>query len=155
VIAAARLEVSGILSHPRYDCPTCIQFSNYKARNCTGGPLIFHDTGVSIDRRNPPRPAATATPPAYRDGWADVAREASELGIKGFDEAFSGPDYFTPIDHCLRLYLAAPGVVEWLRLYAAISAGLRTPPTDALAWYDRIMLAIHGAVTAHRGSVNG
>jgi hypothetical protein len=149
------MEVSGVLSHPRYDCPTCIQFENYKARNCTGGPLIFHDTGVSIDRRNPPRAIPTPDRPAYRDGWADVAREASELGIKGFDEAFSGPDYFTPIDHCLRLYLAAPGVVEWLRLYAAISAGLRTPPTDAPAWYDRIMLAIHGAVTAHRGSVNG
>jgi len=84
-----------------------------------------------------------------------VAREASELGIKGFAEAFSGPDYFQPLPHCLRLYLADSGVVEWLRLYAAISAGLRTPPTDAPAWYDRIMLAIHGAVTAHRGAVNG
>lgn len=145
--------MSGILSHPRYDCPTCIQHSLYSARNCTGGGLIYHDAGVSINHAEPPKPIYPVTRPAYRDGWADVAREAEELEIKGFAEAFTGPDYFQPLPYCLRLHIADPGVMEWLRLYASIQAHLRAAPLDAPTWYDRIMLSIHRAVLSHRESV--
>ncbi len=155
MIAAARLEVSGILGHPRYDCPVCIMSGNNVGRNCTGGPLIYHDAGVSIDHRNPPRPVRNPVRPAYPDGWADVAREASELGIKNFDQAFSGPDYFEPLPNCLRLFIADGAVIDWLRLYASITFGLRTPPVDVPPYYDRIMLGVHKAVTAQRGQSNG
>ena len=126
----------------------------YEVRNCTGSKLIYHNAGVSIDHANPPKPIYPVINPAYRDGWADVAKEAGELEIKGFAEAFTGPDYFEPLPHCLRLHIADQGVIEWLRLYASIQANLRAPPLDAPAWYDRIMLAIHRAVLSYKESVS-
>lgn len=108
---------------------------------------------MSIDHANPPRPIYPVQKPAYRDGWADVAKEAEELEITGFAEAFTGPDYFQPLPYCLRLHIADTGVIEWLRLYASIQAHLRAAPLDAPTWYDRIMLSIHRAVLSHRESV--
>jgi len=107
-----------------------------------------------IDHSNPPKPINPITVPAYRDGWADIANEAAELGIKGFEKSFSGPDYFLPIPHCVRLHVADPFVMEWLRTSAAISAHLRRPPSDPPPWWERIMLTLHRAVLAYRQGVS-
>lgn len=141
--------MSGILGHVRYDCPTCILCELYSARNCTGGKIRYHATGAAIDHDDPPRPIPRPQRPAYRDGWADVAVEANELGIKGFAEAFKGEDYFAPIQHCLRLYVADAAAIAWLRMYGLIRSQLRSAPDDAPPYYDRIMSGIHAAVTAH------
>ena len=138
-----------MLNHSRYDCPTCNLCELYASRNCTGGTIRYTDAGPVIDYANPPRPIYRPQRPAYRDGWADVAIEAAEMGVKGFAEAFKGEDYFEPIAHCLRLHVADSAAMQWLRLYGLIRAQLRAAPVDAPPVYDRIMSGIHAAVTAH------
>lgn len=147
--------MTGLLRHPKYDCPICIQFENCASRNCTGGQVIYVGNNAYVDPANLPRPVANPTRPAYPNGWADVAKDAAEAGIRHFDKAFDGPDYFDPMDHCIRLSLAQHGVADWLRLYSAIQAGIRRAPDDTLEFYDRIMLGIHNAVLSQREALNG
>ena len=117
-------------------------------RNCTGAALVDDPrfSMMQVDHARPPLPTPNPTAPAYPDGWADLAKQAAELGIKGFADAFDSSDYFEPIDHCVRHALADPVVVAWLRTYAAIKAGIRSAPVDTVPVYDSIMLAIHNVI---------
>jgi hypothetical protein len=128
----------------------------HHGRNCTGAVVVFSPDHVEpqLNPAHPPRPT-TATTPAYPRGWQDAAQEAAELGIKGFAKLL-GPGDEKPLAHCLRFVLDDVAVVLWLRLYAAIRAGVRSAPVDAPDFYDRLMLAIHNAVsTAREVTANG
>jgi hypothetical protein len=122
----------------------------HPGRNCTGAAVVFSPdrTEPQLDLTKPPRPTEGRAP-AYPRGWFDAAQEAAECGIKDFAKLLDG-DSAAPIHHCLRFVMNDVAVIAWLRLYAAIRAGVRTAPMDAPDFYDRLMLSIHNTVATAR-----